>query len=106
MSPSCRCPPFDCRCRVHRTLTGDEVAAGELYQHFRRLIGAYVRAKLGEDRSSDWEDCEQEVWVHLWMKLERYPGEGQFCYWLRAVVGRCIIDFLRRRQNRFATEPL
>lgn len=101
--PCCDYPCSDCQDRVRRTLEGDEAAFGELFTHFDGLILHIVREKLGARRSSDWDDCAQEVRVRLWRGLRSW-GRGRFCAWVSTVAANTATD--RVRGDRRATRPL
>jgi RNA polymerase sigma factor (sigma-70 family) len=97
MSDHCDCPPFDCAALVARCLSGDRQAAEEVYDKFRPLVWAIVTQVLGPQRSDEWEDACQAIFVRLLERLNSWQQRCRFCHWLAVVAARRAIDFQRRR---------
>jgi RNA polymerase sigma factor (sigma-70 family) len=105
MNEHCDCPPFDCSARVARCLAGDRLAAEELYWKFRPLVWSIVARVLGRERSDEWEDACQAIYVRLLQRLKTWEQRCPFCQWLAVVAARRAIDFQRRRPLVGLPEP-
>jgi RNA polymerase sigma-70 factor (ECF subfamily) len=77
---------------------GDEEAWRELVaRHTRRVFGVAYRF-LG--RVDEAEDVTQDVFVKVYLALDRYqPKEGSFGAWLATVARNHVIDHYRRRRE-------
>jgi RNA polymerase sigma factor (sigma-70 family) len=97
MNEHCDCPPFDCSALVARCLAGDRLAGEELYRKFRPLVWAIVTRVLGPERSDEWEDACQAIWVRILERLKTWEQRCPFCQWLAVVAARRAVDFQRQR---------
>ena len=105
MSDPCDCPPFDCAALVVRCLAGDRQASEELYRKFRPLVGAIVTRVLPPQRSDEWDDACQAIFVRLLERLKSWEQRCRFCHWLAVVAARRAIDFQRQRVLLPLPEP-
>jgi len=89
-----------------RALDGDREAYAQLMAELADVIEAYLRARFGAARESDFlEDCVQEAMLTLHSVRHTWDRSLPFRPWLFAVVRHKVIDLLRRRAVR-RTEPL
>ncbi len=83
---------------LQRCRRGDEDAWRELVaRHTRKVFGVAYRF-LG--RVDEAEDVTQDVFVKVYLSLDRYqPQEGSFGAWLATVARNHVIDHYRRRRE-------
>ncbi len=93
----------DDRDLVARARRGDEDAAGELVQRFRRP--AYLLALQLLGNPDDAFDVAQDSLLRFFSKLNRFETERPVKPWLLAIVRNRARDLLRRKRVR-KTEPL
>jgi RNA polymerase sigma-70 factor (ECF subfamily) len=105
MSDPCDCPPFDCAALVVRCLAGDRQASEELYRKFRPLVGAIVTRVLPPQRSDEWDDACQAIFLRLLERLKSWEGRCPFCHWLAVVAARRALDFRRQRHLLQLLDP-
>jgi RNA polymerase sigma-70 factor (ECF subfamily) len=88
-----------------RALDGDREAYAKLMGELAVVIDAFVRARFGAPRASDFaEDCVQEALLALHRVRHSWDRRQPFRPWLFAVVRHKVIDLLRRDAVR-RTEP-
>src|SRR5262249_53338597 len=64
---------------------------------FLPLVRAIVARVLGAERSSEWEDACQAIFLRLFEQAASWEGQCPFCKWLAVVAARRAVDFRRRR---------
>lgn len=82
---------------IQRARNGDPVAWGRLYELHRSKV--YSLCLRHTSNVSDAEDLTQDIFIHVFYKLNSFRGEGQFSSWLYTVA----LNFVRlhgRRQRR------
>jgi RNA polymerase sigma-70 factor, ECF subfamily len=89
-----------------RARGGDREAYAELMTELADVIGAYLRARFGAARDSDFlEDCVQEALLALHRVRHTWDPRLPFRPWMFAIVRHKVIDLLRRRAVR-RSEPV
>lgn len=85
---------------VHRALTGDAEAFGEIVQRWERRIFALTYGILG--REEDARDATQETFLAAFRNLRGFRGEAKVSSWLhRIAVNQCIT---RKRRAKVRSE--
>lgn len=81
---------------------GEQLAFHALYQaHYRRVYNICFRMT---QNASEAEDLTQEVFIHLFRKLDSFRGEAAFSTWLhRLTVNHVLMHFRRNRKRRELT---
>lgn len=80
---------------VRATLAGDQDAFGELVQRYERRIVNYVRRIIR--RNEDAPDLAQEVFIKVYMALDRYDPKYEFSTWLFRIAQNAAIDVVRKK---------
>jgi RNA polymerase sigma-70 factor (ECF subfamily) len=71
----------------------------DLYQeHYRRVFSVCLR--MTED-VSEAEDLTQEVFIHLFRRMESFRGESAFTTWLHRLTVNLVLMHFRKRRVRF-----
>ena len=83
---------------VKKSVKGDTVAFGELYDHFLDLIYRHIYYRVGN--TSDAEDLTQQVFLKAWQAIGRYRKKSAFGAWLMTISRNLIIDFYRARKEK------
>lgn len=77
---------------------GSEDAFQELYRrHLAVVRGRCIKA-LSND--ADAEDCTQEIFLKVWLKLNNFRGDCLFSTWLHILTTNQICDRMRDRHYR------
>lgn len=85
---------------VHRALTGDAEAFGEIVHRWERRIFALAYGMLG--REEDARDATQETFLAAFRNLRGFRGESKVSSWLhRIAVNQCIT---RQRRAKVRNE--
>ena len=83
---------------LQRCRGGDQAAWRELVARHTRKVFSVAYRFLG--RVDEAEDVTQDVFVKLYLNLDRYrPQEGNFGAWLSSVARNHVIDHYRRRRE-------
>jgi len=91
--------PADLRLVLTRASDGDAAAFGVIYQTYCALVyGVCVRFTGGD---AAWAgELTQDVFVHMWQKLDQFKGEGPFAAWVRRLATNQAINALRAQRRR------
>lgn len=82
---------------VRRMAAGDEVALGELYDRYQRLVFGLARRILGKE--SEAEEILQEVFLQAWNQAARYEQQrSSVSTWLALIARSRAIDRIRTRR--------
>jgi RNA polymerase sigma-70 factor (ECF subfamily) len=88
-----------------QALDGDREAYTKLMGELGAVIEAFVRARFGTGRESDFvEECVQEALLALHRVRHSWDRRLAFRPWLFAIVRHKVIDLLRRREVRRGEE--
>lgn len=83
---------------LQRCRKGDQAAWRDLVARHTRKVFSVAYRFLG--RVDEAEDVTQDVFVKVYLSLDRYqPQEGSFGSWLSAVARNHVIDHYRRRRE-------
>nr|WP_246034092.1 sigma-70 family RNA polymerase sigma factor [Thalassotalea mangrovi] len=76
---------------------GDRQAFQQLYQlHIGRVYALCVRMIADREQA---EDVAQEVFVQVWLKLDKFRGDSKFSTWLHSVATNTALSHLRKQKN-------
>lgn len=102
--PNC---PIRCETLVFRARGGGKdarIALDELSESFRADVRKIIASRLDPE---EHDDGEQEAWLRVLSRLDRWDGKGPFCHWLRVVTGHVAIDYgIGRRRATSLTQVL
>jgi len=76
---------------------GDRDAQRRLYESFQRTVYRLMVRMLGID---DAPDLTQQVFLHVFRKIDGYSGRGRFDRWLYRVAANEALQHLRRKRSR------
>lgn len=82
---------------------GDEVAFGELYRRFARMVHGLLLARLAPE---DAKDVAQEVFLQAFRRLAALREAAAFGGWIATLARNAAVDHLRKPQRRFERETL
>lgn len=80
---------------VTATLDGDQDAFTLLVQRYERRIVNYVRRIIR--RHEDAHDLAQDVFIKVYMALDRYDPKYEFSTWLFRIAQNAAIDVVRKK---------
>lgn len=80
---------------VAATLDGDQNAFTLLVQRYERRIVNYVRRIIR--RHEDAPDLAQDVFIKVYMALDRYDPKYEFSTWLFRIAQNAAIDVVRKK---------
>jgi len=83
---------------------GDRRAFAALVRAHERTVYSLALRALGA--AAEAEELAQDVFVQLYRNLEHIESSAHLASWLRRTTFHRVIDSLRRRRRRPATEPL
>ena len=76
---------------------GDRSAFNHLYTlHIGRVYALCLRMLANKEQA---EDVSQEVFVQVWLKLEKFRGESKFSTWLHSVATNTVLSHIRKQKN-------
>ncbi len=85
---------------VRRSREGDSLAFDELVRRYREKVLRLVTSTLGP--SADIEDIAQDIFVKVYLSIERFRGDASFSTYLYTVtVNRCRDELRRSKIRRF-----
>ncbi|MBW3563245.1 MAG: sigma-70 family RNA polymerase sigma factor [Acidobacteria bacterium] len=80
---------------VAATLDGDQDAFTLLVQRYERRIVNYVRRIIR--RHEDAHDLAQDIFIKVYMALDRYDPKYEFSTWLFRIAQNAAIDVVRKK---------
>src|SRR5262249_4982168 len=80
---------------VVRAQAGDRAAFGELIEQFQKTVYAICLGRLGDP--SEAQDLTQDVFLHVYQRLDQLREPERFAGWLRQVAVRMAINRATRR---------
>ncbi len=83
---------------------GDRLAQRKLYEHFKSKM--YVVCLRYANNRQDAEDILQEGFIKVFRDLHQYRGAGSFEGWVRKVILRTALQYLRQQKNFLPTTDL
>jgi RNA polymerase sigma-70 factor (ECF subfamily) len=88
-----------------RASAGDAAAFAVIYQNHCALVyGVCVRFTGGD---AAWAgELTQDVFVHMWEKLDQFKGDGPFAAWVRRLATNQAINALRAQRRRSEHETV
>src|SRR5436189_1578858 len=86
---------LDDRALVERILGGDRDRFSELVSRYEKRVVNYVYRIT--HRYEDAHDLTQEIFVKVYLALDRYDPKYQFSTWLFRIAQNSAIDALRKR---------
>lgn len=86
---------------VRACRAGDQVACGELIEHYAGKVYAVCLSLLAD--AHDAEDLAQEALIRGIRRLKTLRDDGQFGPWILRIARNACLDFLRYRQRRKET---
>lgn len=91
--------PADLRLVLTRASDGDAAAFAVIYQNYCSLVyGVCVRFTGGD---AAWAgELTQDVFVHMWHKLDQFKGDGPFAAWVRRLATNQALNALRAERRR------
>ena len=81
---------------VKAATQGDQVAFGQLVEHYQRAVFNLTYRMLGE--AGEAEDAAQEAFLRAYANLNRYDPSRSFKTWLLSIASNHCIDRLRKRR--------
>lgn len=88
----------DDRDLVSMSLDGDAVAFEHLFNRYRDSILQLYTIRAGGNRD-DADDLLQEVFIKVYLKLNRYNTDYTFGRWVYTIARNTFIDFVRKRRE-------
>jgi len=85
-------------------IKGDSRAQKAFYDHFKGKM--YVLCQRYARSREDAEDILQEGFIRVFRDLHQYRGEGSLEGWVRKVMVRVALDFIRKEKREIATTQL
>jgi RNA polymerase sigma factor (sigma-70 family) len=86
---------------IKKAVVGDQLAFSQIYKlHSGKM---YSLCKRYAGTSGDADDFFQEGYIKVFRNLESYQGAGSFEGWMRRIFVNTCLDFLRKKNGRFAT---
>ncbi len=82
---------------VEAAQQGDQMAFGELYDHYLTRVYRRVCALVPE---TDAEDVTQEIFISVARSIGNFRGGSSFSTWLYRIVKRRVADFYRKRERQ------
>lgn len=76
---------------------GDQVAFGELYDHYLTKVYRRVYSLVPE---TDVEDVTQEIFISVARSIGSFRGGSSFSTWLYRIVKRRVADYYRKRERQ------
>jgi RNA polymerase sigma-70 factor (ECF subfamily) len=102
----CVFPKCDCAERARRYRAGDRAACGPMIRDLEPYIRTIARRILAASPPDDWDDAVSEVFLKVFRGLGSWREQAPFCYWVRRVAIRRLIDLRRQAEARIPTVPL
>ena len=85
---------------VARSIAGDQQAFTCLYErHLARVYTICLRLCGDQEETAD---ITQDVFIHVWDKLDKYRGDSEFSTWLYRVATNVAISHIRKRKPFWA----
>ncbi len=82
---------------ISHAKNGDRRAFSQLYHlHIGKVYALCLRMLSSKDQA---EDVAQEVFVQVWLKLEKFRGESKFSTWLHSVATNTVLTHIRKQKN-------
>lgn len=89
---------MDDRMLIARLASGDQAAAGELYDRYGRQVYSLAYRMLQDTAAA--EDIAQEVFVKVWRNAARFdPERGRAAAWILHMAYTSAVDLLRARRR-------
>ena len=86
---------FDEEALIERCRTGDDIAFGELVEHYKHLVYGMVWRLAGDRSKAD--DLAQEVFLKVYRGLPYFRGEARLSTWIFRIVSNvCAQDRSQR----------
>ena len=82
---------------VERASRGDREAFKKIYQEFKEMVYRACWAATLEKEST--KDLFQEIWLKVYLGFPTLKETRKFPGWLRAIVNRKIIDYIRSKEK-------
>ena len=93
----------DLRLVLTRASEGDAAAFEAIYRSQCALVYGVCLRFTGGD--AEWAgELTQDVFVHMWQKLDQFKGDGPFGAWVRRLATNQAINALRAQRRRSAHE--
>src|SRR2546423_10811083 len=86
---------------VTRAVAGREDGFEELVRRYQRPIASYIYRMVGNYEAA--LDLTQEVFIKVYISLNRYRSEFKFSTWIYKIAHNAAIDHLRRHAVREQT---
>src|ERR1700680_2998672 len=84
---------------------GDQVALASLYKRYNSVLYSVARRIMGESASA--EEVLQDTFFQLWQKAAQFDSaRGSLIGWLLTIGRGRAISRVRRKDDRFYSEPL
>ena len=82
---------------INNAKSGDRSAFSHLYNlHVGRVYALCLRMLSHKDQA---EDVAQEVFVQVWLKLDKFRGDSKFATWLHSVATNTVLSHIRKQKN-------
>lgn len=76
---------------------GERSAFQQIYQqHIGQVYALCYRLTGDKDHA---EEAAQEVFIHVWQKLDNFKGDSKFSTWLHSVTSNVTISYLRKQKG-------
>ena len=90
---------------MRRLGEGDQIALASLYERYNSVLYSVARRIMGESASA--EEVLQDTFFQLWQKAAQFDSaRGSLIGWLLTMVRHRAISRVRRKDDRFYSEPL
>ena len=84
---------------VHRCLEGDKEAFRIIITRYKNLVYSLITRMVSV--SSYYDDLAQEIFIKLYLNLEKYDPQYKFSTWVIKITTNHIIDFRRRQKIEY-----
>lgn len=76
---------------------GQQRAFRQLYElHVRKIYALSLRLT---GQASQAEDVTQEVFIHVWRKIDTFNGDSTFATWLHSLATNTALSYLRKQKS-------
>ena len=89
---------------VRLVLEGDNTSFECLFNRYRDSIYQYYAQRIGA--SDDLDDLLQEIFIKVFINMERYDEQYTFGQWIYAIARNTFIDYVRKRRDNISIDLL
>ncbi len=89
---------------VRLVLEGDNTAFEYLFNRYRDSIYQYYVQRV--NGNEDIDDLLQEIFIKVFLNMERYDEQYTFGQWIYAIARNTFIDYVRKRRDNISIDIL